>query len=110
MPLLFALGVIASAPQPASGIVDSANRSAAMACESALAARTRGELQSISVDSARRTGPHTILTGKIEVFLSPDPAPPGELSPAHIINEKLRYQCRLFGSNVVKTTVRHMSN
>lgn len=107
MILMLSMGVLAASPQidPAAGISDVANRRAAVACESALGSAAGGELQSISVKSASRTGSRTVLKGTIRVFLKPAPPPPGELSAPHIINARMHYQCRIAGDNVVKATV-----
>lgn len=106
--LLLALGVVAAAApsDPAAGIADAATRQAAMACESALGTAAGGELQAIAVESLRRSPTRTVLKGTIRVLLRPPPAPPGELSAAHVINAKMGYQCTLSGPKVVKATVR----
>ena len=105
--LLLALGAAAVPPQvdSAAAIADPANRQAASLCESALAQKADGTIESISVDSAKRSGEHTILSGDIQVFRKAPAPPPGELSPHHVISINFAFQCTLCGQRVVRATV-----
>jgi hypothetical protein len=108
--LAWLLSPIAPAGDLGTTIRSPRDRQAAMLCIPALAARARGEVASISVSSARRSGSHLYLRGEMRVLRRPPPPRPGEMAPAHIINAHLAYQCWLSGSTVSRSLSPSPSN
>ncbi|HEX4739553.1 MAG TPA: hypothetical protein VH331_18545 [Allosphingosinicella sp.] len=95
--MIFLLGaafLASDMPQRAS---DPARARAERQCRAGLARKTGGEISDFSVAEFRRSGRHLVLSGTANVLTKP-PAHAGELTPAHVINMRYSYECRLTGS------------
>jgi hypothetical protein len=111
--LLLALGAAVAPVQadvparadPAAAILDPVRREAAGLCEPALAQEANGTVESIRVESSKRSGRQMTLSGDIQVFQKAAPPRPGELAPHHVISANFAFRCMICGHKVVKATV-----
>jgi hypothetical protein len=113
MKTLVLLGWTLASAQPvgdvATTVQDPNDRQAAL-CVPALSARAGGEVASISVSGAKRSGSRADLRGEMNVLQRPPPPPPGEMAPPHVINTRFAYRCWLDGSRVVRVQIRPLRN
>ena len=116
IPLLFSLALLqpvsggpivghAADDDPFAAIASSASRNAARRCAPLLERQVGGTLSAIQVSSRAQGRSRTVIRGTIRVFLRPLAAPPGEATPAHIVNARFAYRCTLSGVGKAHATV-----
>ena len=77
-------------------------RSQLRLCRPLLEHSVGGTLSAIAVSKVRHSGSRTSIAGVARAFLRARPAPPGQMSPMHVINARFSYVCHFRGQTPIR--------